>query len=130
VGTSQSYAVFYRTDNDPHPEGYGAQEHSVGNLGNSLRAIDYQTGNIVWTHPTSSGAQNLMTTAGGLLFGTDGYGNYIAFDAKTGKALWHQPNAAPGNPGITFMLDGRQHILIASGGNFMSFALPEAGAAK
>ena len=130
VGTSQSYAVFYRTDNDPHPEGYGAQEHSVGNLGNSLRAIDYQTGNIVWTHPTSSGAQNLMTTAGGLLFGTDGYGNYIAFDAKTGKALWHQQNAAPGNPGITFMLDGRQHILIASGGNFMSFALPEAGAAK
>ena len=78
----------------------------------------------------AAGAQNLMTTAGGLLFGSDGYGDFVAFDAKTGKALWHEANASPGNPPITFELDGRQHILIASGGNFMSFALPASGAAK
>ncbi len=58
----------------------------------------------------AAGAQNLMTTAGGLLFGRDGYGSFIAIDAKTGKALWHQANAAPVNPPITFVVDGRQHM--------------------
>ena len=31
----------------------------------------------------------LLSTAGGLLFGNDGGGNFVAYDAATGKPLWH-----------------------------------------
>src|SRR5438046_2989663 len=75
VGTSQSYSMFYLTDTDPHPQGYGAAERGVGSVGSFLRAIDYKTGNIVWKHPTSGGAMGLLSTAGKLLFGSDGAGN-------------------------------------------------------
>ncbi len=50
VGASQSFSEFYLTDTDPHPEGYGAAEKNSGGLGNSLRALDYKTGNVVWKH--------------------------------------------------------------------------------
>ena len=35
------------------------------------------------------GPQGLLTTAGGLLFGNDGSNYLCAFDAATGKILWH-----------------------------------------
>ena len=41
-----------------------------------------------WMHE-GGGAQGLLTTAGGLLFGNDGSTNFCAFDAATGKILWH-----------------------------------------
>jgi len=124
VGTTQPYTIFYKLDNDPQPEGYGAVEHQSGNIGTELRAIDYKTGKIVWKHATGIGAQNLMTTAGGLVFGSDGYGNFIAFDGKTGNPLWHSALLAnPGNGPITYMLDGRQYVLVAAGENFYAFSL-------
>ena len=124
VGTSQSYTIFYKLDNDPQPEGYGAAEHGAGSVASELRAIDYKTGKIVWKHPTGNGAQNLMTTAGGLLFGGDGYSNFIGYDARTGKPLWHSTLLTnPGNGPITYMLDGRQYVLVAAGENFYAFSL-------
>ena len=64
-------------------------EVGVGGLGGVLRAIDYKTGKTVWQRKTGNGAQGLLSTAGNLLFGSDGYDNFIAFDAKTGEPLWH-----------------------------------------
>ena len=124
VGTTQPYVIFYKVDNDPQPEGYGAVEHQVGNIGTELRAIDYKTGKIVWKRPLNIGAQNLMTTAGNLLFGSDGSSNFIAWDAKTGVPLWHSTLLSnPGNGPITYMLDGRQYVLVAAGENFYAFSL-------
>ena len=124
VGTTQPYVIFYSVDNDPQPEGYGAVEHQVGNIGNELRAIDYKTGKIAWKRPMGTGAQNLMTTAGNLLFGSDGYNNFIAWDAKTGVPLWHSTLLSnPGNAPITYTLDGRQYVLVAAGENFYAFSL-------
>ena len=124
VGTTQQFKIFYKTDNDPQPEGYSAQERGGGTITNELRAIDYKTGKIAWKRTTGIGVQNMMTTGGNLLFGEDGYNNFIAFDAKTGAPLWHsQLLANTANGPITYMLDGRQYVLVAAGENFYAFSL-------
>ena len=80
-----------------------------------LEAIE-RSGNKL-PNPMIGGA---LVTAGGLVFtGGDGTGNFYAFDAKTGKELWRFQcgagvNAAP----MSFELDGKQFIAVASGGNF------------
>jgi alcohol dehydrogenase (cytochrome c) len=124
VGTSQVFTIFYLTDTDPQPEGYGASERGGGTITNELRAIDYKTGNIVWKRKTGVGAQGLLSTAGGVLFGRDGYSNFVAYDAKTGEPLWHSGLLAnPSNGPITYMLDGRQFVVVGAGENLYAFAL-------
>ena len=94
----------------------------------ALRAIDAKTGAIRWEHkfPLSSLA-GVMSTASGLVFAGDQEGYFNAFDAKTGKLLWRYRTGAPihGAAATTFMLDGRQHVLIPSGMTITAFALPE-----
>jgi alcohol dehydrogenase (cytochrome c) len=93
----------------------------------ALRAIDARTGERKWEfrYPTPTIA-GVTTTASGLVFAGDSEGNFIAFDARTGKPLWHYQTGAPiwGAAAVTFMLDGRQHVLIPSGSTLTAFALP------
>jgi len=123
VGTSQTFSMFYLTDTDARPQGYGASERNMGSIGSSLRAIDYKTGKVVWKHTTQTGAQGLLSTAGGLLFGTDGAGNFIAFDPKTGNPLWHAGIGNDSNAPITYMLDGRQYVVVGAGDALFAFYL-------
>jgi acido-empty-quinoprotein group A len=123
VGTSQSFSLFYLTDTDPRPQGYGAAERGAGQAGSSLRAIDYKTGNVVWKHPTRLGAQGLLSTAGGLLFGGDGVSNFVAYDPKNGMPLWHAGIGVPNNSPETYMLDGRQYVLVGTGDSLYAFYL-------
>jgi len=93
----------------------------------ALRAIDPSTGERKWelryTTPSLAG---VMSTASGLVFAGDNEGNFTAVDAKTGKPLWHYPTGASiwGAAATTFMLDGRQYVLIPSGATLTAFALP------
>ena len=50
----------------------------------------------------------------------------VALDARTGKPLWHYPTgfALWGAGATTFMLDGRQYVLIPSGTTLVALALP------
>jgi alcohol dehydrogenase (cytochrome c) len=124
VGTSQSYSVFYLTDTDPHPEGYGAAEKNSGGLGNSLRAIDYKTGKTVWKHdyPGGGGMTGILTTAGNLLFTGDGSQHLIAFDPSNGKILWHAGLASNvSSAPETYSLDGKQYLLVAAGDSLYAF---------
>src|SRR5579871_4101374 len=57
VGTSDTYSLFYLTDTDDHPQGYGAAERNVGVAGEFLRALDATTGKLVWKRATNTGAQ-------------------------------------------------------------------------
>ena len=51
----------------------------------------------------------------------------MAFDARTGKNLWHyQTGSALYAAATTYMLDGRQYVLIPSGTTLTAFALPDA----
>jgi alcohol dehydrogenase (cytochrome c) len=94
----------------------------------ALRAIDVTTGERRWEfrYPTPSMA-GTMSTAAGLVFTGDNEGNFMAFDADTGENLWHYPTGWSiwGTAAITHMLDGKQHVLIPSGTNLTSFALPD-----
>ena len=127
VSAMQAFSILYLTDTDERPEGWAAAERRVGSQGNSLRAIDYKTGKIRWTHPFAPGTGGffgLLSTAGSLLFGGDGAGNFVAYDPSTGKPLWHAGlGTNTSNGPQTFMLDGRQFVVVAAGDTLYAFAL-------
>ena len=130
VSTDDIYSEFYRTEPNPRAmQGLnGVFEQRVGLGGNYITAIDYKTGKIVWRHlqpsVTGSGSNDGLTaTAGKLLFGGDVNGNLVAYDPTDGKPLWHTHIGQVSNAVETYMLDGRQYILAASGDTLYAFAL-------
>ena len=60
------------------------------------------------------------------MFTGDGDGNVIALDSKTGKYLWHYQlgNGLRSTGGTTYMVDGKQYLLLPSGSALTAFALP------
>jgi alcohol dehydrogenase (cytochrome c) len=91
-----------------------------------LKAIDPATGQVKWkfehTSPTWSG---VLSTAGGLVFSGDAEGNFIAFDAASGKALWHfQMGGAVYAAPMAFAVDGKEYVAIAAGSAVYAFGLP------
>jgi alcohol dehydrogenase (cytochrome c) len=99
-------------------------EHSYG----VLRAIDPTTVERKWEfkYPTPTMA-GVMSTASGVVFAGDNEGNFMAFDARTGKNLWFYPTGSPiwGATAMTHMVDGRQQVIIGSGTTVTAFALPD-----
>jgi alcohol dehydrogenase (cytochrome c) len=94
----------------------------------ALRAIDPKTGVIKWEHKFETASlAGVMSTASGVVFAGDHEGFFNAFDSKSGKRLWSYRTGSPiwGAAAVTFMLDGRQHVLIPSGNTMTAFALPE-----
>jgi len=125
VGTSRSYSMYYLTDTDDHPEGWGGLDSAAGSEGNALLAIDYRTGKTAWRHdwPSGGGVVNNLSTAGKLLFTSNGQ-NLIAFQADSGKILWHTGlMAAPSAGPITYMLEGKQYLLVAAGDSLYAFTV-------
>lgn len=94
----------------------------------ALRALDVATGELAWefTYPSPTFG-GVMTTASGLVFAGDHEGNFMAFDARSGENLWHYQTGSRiwGAAAMTYMLDGRQQVLIPSGTTLTAFALPE-----
>ncbi len=95
-----------------------------------LRAIDVETGRIAWEVPQVGAPEGnysgVLSTAGGLVFYGETGGSFAAVDAKSGQTLWHfdtgrEWRASP----MTYLVNGRQHVAIASGGNILSFALAD-----
>jgi quinoprotein glucose dehydrogenase len=150
AGTNPFY-LKYRTERFDiflDPDGYPAVKPPWG----TLNAIDLNRGTIRWSVPLGEypklAAQGLRDT------GTDNYGGAIvtrnglliiaattydnrirAFDKRTGTLLWEAPLPAAGNATpSTYMVDGRQYLVIAcgggkndapSGGTYVAFALPD-----
>jgi alcohol dehydrogenase (cytochrome c) len=103
-----------RTLSDPKPE-------------RILRAIDIHNGKIAWELPQPGPADSwggtLTTVTGLVIFGEEG-GSLMAADASNGKVLWSFPTnqlwkASP----MTYSIDGRQLIAVASGPNVIAFGL-------
>ena len=93
----------------------------------ALRAIDVATGERRWEFPyTAQSWAGVLSTASGVVFAGSS-GNFMAFDARTGKNLWHyQTGSALYAAATTYMLDGRQYVLMPSGTTLTAFALPDA----
>ncbi len=93
-----------------------------------LRALDIQTGKVVWQIRQigeAGGWGGVLSTAGGLVFFCDESGALAAADAKSGGLLWHfhtnqQWHASP----MTYAVDGQQFVAVAAGSNIVSFTLP------
>jgi len=135
VSSNESYSMYYLTETGPlGAMGLGGKEESnVTSMGTFMNAIDYKTGKIVWRHRYSgSGSWGgtyighaYLTTAGGLLFGGDPGGNIVAYDAANGKPLWHVRLGEVSSGPQTYMLDGRQYVLVAAADMLYAFAVPQ-----
>jgi alcohol dehydrogenase (cytochrome c) len=130
VSERNGFTIFYLMDPDPRGSmGLGGIEQAnVGSAGNFLTAIDPKTGKIAWRRPYpggggGGGGGGLLTTAGRLVFAGDAGGNIVAYDAGTGKPLWHSRIGNVTNAPQTYMIDGKQYLLVAAGDTLYSFTL-------
>jgi alcohol dehydrogenase (cytochrome c) len=127
VAEGNAYSIFYLTDVDPRGSmGLGGHEEAgVGAGGHFLTAIDYKTGKAAWRRPFygNGGGGGLLATAGRLIFAADGAGNLVAYDAATGKPLWNTRIGGVTNAPQTYMLDGRQYVIAATGDTVWAFVL-------
>lgn len=126
VDAHPSYGVYFAKPADG-TFGWAGADYGVWGKG-VLEAIDYQTGELRWTHelgPNGAGA-GVLTTDSGLIFTGDALGNVLALDTKDGKTLWHSGTGVPmqSSP-ITYTLDGQQHVVTSSGGVLFSWTLPQ-----
>lgn len=150
-GAAQDEDVPYKTigfRRFTDPEGYPATAPPWG----TLSAIDLNTGQYLWkipfgTYPelvangmSNTGSDNYggpVVTDGGLLFiGASVFDQkFHAYDKTTGKLLWETqlPFAGLATP-ATYMVNGKQYVVIAAGGGqssrkpsggvYIAFALP------
>ena len=92
-----------------------------------LRALDPETGKIVWEYEQSGPGEawgGLLATASGMIFLCDDDGAFTALDAKTGKLLWHMPLSAQWHASpMTYLVDGKQYIAVAVNSQIIAFAL-------
>ena len=110
----------YYSTGAKHSSGEGAQK--------VLLAYDLQTEHFVWKNPQVGSAHSMggvMSTTTGLVFFGDDAQSFEAVDGDTGKPLWHfntgqSLHASP----MSYAVDGKQFVAIASGNDLFSFALP------
>ncbi|MGO8833804.1 MAG: pyrroloquinoline quinone-dependent dehydrogenase [Roseiarcus sp.] len=82
-------------------------------------AVDYNTGKVKWSvktpEPMIGGA---LATAGGVVFAGEANGHFKAYDARNGAILWDFVAGAGVNaPPSTYMVGGKQYVVVAAGGN-------------
>ena len=95
----------------------------------AIVAIDLDTGRKLWSvphgqmvpdEPGSIGTGGSIVTAGGLLFaGASMDRHFRAYDSNTGQPLWTGDlPALPQSTPMTYTIDGRQFVVIATGGAY------------
>jgi alcohol dehydrogenase (cytochrome c) len=124
VHEQNSLRISYLLEPDPRGSmGLGGTNGGGGaSYGTFLDAIDYKTGKVKWRHELTNGSVGLTSTAGGVLFLSNG-GGLEALEAATGRPLWHSDIGALSSPPETFMLDGKQHVLATGAAGLYMFVL-------
>jgi PQQ-dependent dehydrogenase (methanol/ethanol family) len=94
-----------------------------------LRALNIDTGEIVWEVPQFGPAPNkiwtgVLATAGGLVFYGQPHGGFAAVDQRDGRTLWRFPtNVRMKASPMTFSVGGNQYVAVAAGPNILCFGL-------
>jgi alcohol dehydrogenase (cytochrome c) len=124
VSSDDSYGIYFFKPSDG-AYGWAGADYGLLDKG-YLRAIDYQTGKIRWSHPLGDGSgSGVLTTDSRLTFTGDAARSFMALNTADGKTLWHSTIGHLDNAPITYMMDGRQYVLAAAGGVLFAWALPE-----
>lgn len=99
---------------DPVPSGF---RYIPGEAYGKVMALHADTFEVAWEVKTRTPmATGMLVTAGGVLFTGDAEGEFIAYDAATGKKLWsYQTGSGMRSAPITYMLDGQQYVVMPSG---------------
>jgi alcohol dehydrogenase (cytochrome c) len=129
VPTREMGAVYFKEEADYEPGqpfmGGGEQALRGDQAHGFVRALDLRTGELRWQFDLKSPPwAGVMATAGGLVFGGSDEGNFFALDDTTGEPLWEfqTGGAVHANP-ISYMIDGRQYVAVASGSSLFVFGL-------
>ncbi len=96
--------------------GGGQSEYKGEEPYGAVRALEVSSGQLRWEHKLHSPSHaGLMSTAGGLVFGSNGSA-FFALGAEKGDLLWHFESGGGiiANP-ITYLSEGKQFVAIASG---------------
>lgn len=123
VSAQDAYGIYFFK---PEHGAYGWAGADYDIYGKSfLRAIDYQTGKIKWSHPLGDkqGAAGVLSTDTGLTFTGDNSTNVLALRTSDGTTLWHSNIGKVGNSPITYQLDGKQYLLVGGGSSLYAFTL-------
>ena len=93
-----------------------------------VKAIDPVTATVRWERRNSTVTTEprggLLSTAGGLVFGSDGSVLY-ALDAMTGRQVWSFDTGAHiSAPPVTYQLGDKQVVAVLAGQDLITFALP------
>jgi len=134
VMTLEQCDIYTSSSQEPEPKknfsggGAGPKPAEIGQF--FLRAYDPKTGAKKWEYPvvtpTAEAWAGTVSTAGGVVFFGDDQGHLVAVDARTGEHLWHfgMGEGLTASP-ITYAIDGKQYVAIASATAIFSFGLFE-----
>jgi alcohol dehydrogenase (cytochrome c) len=117
----------------PTPAGLGRRRAARGQLGTELKAIDYKTGKIVWSRPLAMsvwgpGADRWASSA-----------PRASSSSATTAAATSWPTTRPRQAAVarrarattrpngpqTFLLDGRQYVVVGAGDQLFAFTLQQ-----
>jgi alcohol dehydrogenase (cytochrome c) len=119
VNVKELAAIYHQGDANYRPgalfNGGGQKDYKGEDPYGAVRALDVVTGELRWEYrlhsPSHSG---LMSTAGGLIFGSNDDA-FFALDAEKGALVWHFETGAviDANP-ISYLSGGKQYVAIPS----------------
>jgi alcohol dehydrogenase (cytochrome c) len=133
VVTLEQCDIYTSSSKEPEPKknfsggGAGPKPNEVGQF--FLRAYDPKTGERKWQYPMTGPGESwagTVSTAGGVVFFGDDDGHLVGVDARDGRHLWHfqMGEGLTASP-ITYAVDGKQYVAIASATAIFSFGLFE-----
>jgi alcohol dehydrogenase (cytochrome c) len=130
VTVAEGCGINFITSSTAPDAGTGYIEASKAPWQAYVRAIDSVTGKKVWEYKevrSNHYGPGLLSTAGGIVFAPEQFGQVSVLDAKNGKPVWHfnTGDLITASP-MTYSVDGAQFFAIASGTNVFAFGLSEA----
>jgi alcohol dehydrogenase (cytochrome c) len=124
VNAKDGYGIyFFKPEHGAY--GWAGADYGLAGKG-ALRAVDYQTGKIVWDRPYARGSSSagVLSTESGLVITGDATGNLVALRTSDGGALWHESIGRMSGAPVTYELDGKQYLLVSGGNTLFAYALP------
>jgi len=128
VNAKEMGAIFHKGDADYKEgspfNGGGQRNYNGEEPYGALRALETATGKLRWEYRLHSPSHaGLMSTGGGLVFGSNGT-SFFALDDAKGSLLWRfeAGSLIDANP-VTFLTEGKQYVAIPAGHALLVFGL-------